>query len=626
MIAQEKLCSRCDVAAPNVNGIGRQPIMIMLAVVVAAAAIWFGLPQLDGAIRMTFVIFVVAIVGWVFTRIEDSYVALAAAMALVLVGVETPEGLFESLGDSMVWLLIAAFIIAAAVSASGLSSRLAAAVVSRARSVDHLFYLLTMVMVLTALFIPSTSGRAALMLPVFMALSSVIGNARIVKALALLFPTVILLSAIGSLIGAGAHLIAADVIFRMTGESIGFLRWMLLGMPLALISSFASTWVILRMFLNAKERREPLTLNVNALGTNDLDASALDARSLDQRSQDKLPQVVSSPRFTIKESYMLLVICVVVLLWCTEPLHGVDNTIVAIFGALAATARYLGPITLKQGIKSVEWNLILFMAATLKLSEVLVDTGGAQWLVTGLFDELQGMAGNVFLMVAGLAIVALCSHLAIASRSARAAILIPMTILLSLSLGYNAAAVAFMAVAATGFCLTLTVSAKPMAMFSQLSVPTYTPGDLLRLSGTLLPLHFVLMMVFAFVVWPRMGLPVISEENVANASSSLTFEKNAARIDRGDRAAVVGATASDARLALKAGMGSGLALHEVVAGVQHYAPMSRPLLITRQFHIAHALHITDPSHISNPSLRASSIDAQKEKADEFTFFGGTIRF
>lgn len=465
-------------------------VVITLAAILTAALIWFGLEEASAEIRIVFITFAIAIIGWVFTKIEDSYIALAAAMVFVLTGIETPEGFFAVLGDSVVWLLVASFIIAAAIKASGLTDRLAAAVALRARSINRLFYGLTAVIVATAFFIPSTSGRAAVMVPVFLSLAAVIPERRIVTALALLFPTTILLSAIASLIGAGAHLIAADILRDMTGERIDFLRWMLLGLPFALISCFASTWVILRLFLDRDERTRALTLG-----------------------RDVMPGgggTVDSGKLNGHERYVLAVVLGVVALWISEPLHGIDNTVAAILGALAVTARGLGPISLKQGIKSVEGNLILFMAATLELSEGLVESGGAQWLMDGAFGGLRAATEHPVVIVAVVTSVALLSHLVVTSRSARAAILVPLVVMLALSLGYNPAAITFVAVAATGFCLTLTASAKPVALFGDLNVPTYTARDLLRLSAALLPLHFALLMVFAYGVWPRMGLPIVS--------------------------------------------------------------------------------------------------------------------
>src|SRR5690606_14172854 len=81
-------------------------------------------------------------------------------------------------------------------------------------------------------------------------------------------------------------------------------------------------------------------------------------------------------------------------------------------------------------------------------------------------------------------------HLVLQSRSARAAVLVPAVIPLAVAAGLNPAAVVFASTAAAGFCHTLTSSAKPVAMFSDLpdGTPTYRRSDLLRLSALLGPL------------------------------------------------------------------------------------------------------------------------------------------
>ena len=155
----------------------------------------------------------------------------------------------------MIGLMLASFIIAAAANATGLSQWLAATVVRRARSVEQLCYWLTAANLVTALFIPATSARAALMAPVFLALNQRLNEPRVGKVLALVFPTAILLSAAASLTGAGAHLLTADLIAQLGDERLDFLRWFTLGLPFALVSSFGSTWVILRLFLTQSERR-----------------------------------------------------------------------------------------------------------------------------------------------------------------------------------------------------------------------------------------------------------------------------------------------------------------------------------------------------------------------------------
>ena len=67
--------------------------------------------------------------------------------------------------------------------------------------------------------------------------------------LALLFPTVILLSAVATLIGAGAHLITVSVLWETTGRHIGFTQWLLLGLPLAVASSHLAAELVLLTIL-----------------------------------------------------------------------------------------------------------------------------------------------------------------------------------------------------------------------------------------------------------------------------------------------------------------------------------------------------------------------------------------
>jgi di/tricarboxylate transporter len=124
-----------------------------------AAGVWYGIPQLDAAARSALIIFGITLGAWVFGRLEETVVALAALLALALTGVVQPTAMFDSLGHSLIGLMLASFIIAAAANATGLSQWLATAVVRRARSVEQLCYWLTTANLVTALFIPATSAR-----------------------------------------------------------------------------------------------------------------------------------------------------------------------------------------------------------------------------------------------------------------------------------------------------------------------------------------------------------------------------------------------------------------------------------------------------------------------------------
>ena len=160
-------------------------------------------------------------------------VALLAALALVLSGAQAEEALTNTLGEQIVWLLLAAFVIAAVIKEAGLAERLVAPLTARAPRVLPFFLMTGAAISLTAFLLPSTSGRAALLLPVYLGLLAALPDQRLAKPLALLFPSAILLSAGGSLIGAGAHVVAVEAIDATGGPRIGYLDWFLIGAPLA---------------------------------------------------------------------------------------------------------------------------------------------------------------------------------------------------------------------------------------------------------------------------------------------------------------------------------------------------------------------------------------------------------
>lgn len=104
--------------------------------------------SVDG--RLSLAVFALATAAWIATPVDDAYIALGAGLALTVTGVISSETLFATLGDETVWLLICAFVLAAAVTRTGLVSRAAVFLVGGARTVRQLVHLTTAGLVVTA--------------------------------------------------------------------------------------------------------------------------------------------------------------------------------------------------------------------------------------------------------------------------------------------------------------------------------------------------------------------------------------------------------------------------------------------------------------------------------------------
>ncbi len=70
----------------------------------------------------------------------------------------------------------------------------------------------------------------------------------------------------------------------------------------------------------------------------------------------------------------------------TEGIHGHDIGFITIMGALVFMSPKFGLLSWKQGVKSVSWNLILFVSAATALGINLVETGVVDWIESSIFQ------------------------------------------------------------------------------------------------------------------------------------------------------------------------------------------------------------------------------------------------
>ena len=449
-----------------------------LALTVIAGIIVLLPATLSISARLSLFAFITTVIFCSTTALNAAFVALSAVMFLVVTGAVPQEKLYQSLASDVIWLMIGAFILGGAVQHTGLAARLTQTVVARARTVSSLLWLLTTMIFPLCFFIPSTSGRAAVVIPVFRSIASAVNDRRITKAIAILMPTVILVSTIGTLIAAGSHLIANDLLNQATQQSLSFAQWALYGVPFGLAASYISCWVILHLFLDRKRRDRTIALPVSP-----------------------------HTQFTTPERVTLFVICLMVVLWLTESLHGFEIATVTIVGALVLASPNLGVMKWKDALKAVSWNLIIFVGAALVLGKSLIETGAAQWIIDHLF-AFSGVASadSKFVILLILCLISLTSHIYMTSHTARAVALVPAMLYLATSLNLNPIAVLFLSTVGMDYCLTFPVSSKALLMFQEIDGETYQATDLLRFSALMLPIHLGLMIVFYFTYWKWIGL------------------------------------------------------------------------------------------------------------------------
>lgn len=428
--------------------------------------------------RLVLFIFAATVVLWSSTSFNGAYVALAAVVSLVLLRVTPQEVFFDALASDVIWLMIGAFILGGAIQQTGLAARLTARVVGHTGTVGAVFWRLTTLLIPLALVIPSTSGRAAIAIPVFRSVVAATRDKVVPRALAILIPTIILVSTAATLIAAGSHLVAVDLLNRTTGVRITYTTWLLYGLPFGVVASYLSTAVVVMLFLPAQQRKRPVTLT--------------------QRTTAPL---------SIKEKATLAVVVLMVVLWLTEHWHGIEIATVTVLGALLLTLPGIGVLAWKKALQTVSWNLILFVGAAIVMGRTLIDTGTAAWIIQRLFSVLGVMSlEDPLPLLLILSLLTLTAHLYITSHTARTAAMIPALLLVAAKLEINPVALVFISTVGLDYCLTFPVSSKALLMFHELESQTYQPADLLKLSAVLLIVHLALILVFYYAYWRWIGL------------------------------------------------------------------------------------------------------------------------
>lgn len=269
-------------------------------------------------------VFLSAMILWITTKIPAGFIALSHTMFVIILNAAEPELLYHSLAEEVVWLMAGSFIIGAAAKNSGMTARWTNLILKHSSNKGGVLYRLSCLFAVTAFFIPSTSGRAALSLPILQQLGGSFSNKE-QKVLAVLAPVVILMSTSATLIGAGSHLIGIGLLESTTDQSISYTQWFVWGVPFTLVIT-ACTVCIIEWVLWPKD--------------------IIQEENPSQQTQEDYDKAVQP--FNDKEKKMLILIPLLIIGWVTESIHGFDIAFVTMAGALFVMMPKYGVIGWKE--------------------------------------------------------------------------------------------------------------------------------------------------------------------------------------------------------------------------------------------------------------------------------------
>ena len=306
----------------------------------------------------------------------------------------------NSWSSSVIWLMLGGFFIAEAMSKTNSIGPSLKCLFSRFGSLPK--YILLGLMLTTALFsmIMSNTATTAMMIASVMPFINTLDkDSPFAKAILIGISGAASIGGMGTIIGSPPNAIAVEALGTY-GIPIGFLEWMMVGFPIAIILTLLFWFALTKRYI---PRQKQMHIHVE---------------------EEKLNPEDPNYRFEkIKKRIVLSVLGLTLLLWLTENLHGIPAAMVSFVPIILLT---MTGIISGNDVRKLPWDTLMLVAGGLTLGLAIKDTGLASFYV----DKLDQTSINFYLIVVifGFLTVVLSN---IMSNTATATILIPISLILT---------------------------------------------------------------------------------------------------------------------------------------------------------------------------------------------------
>ena len=448
---KSKAEGKSDDAAPTVK-----PLPVLAGIAVFVVLLF--LPSPEGLSTEGWRVVAVAslmIIWWITEAIPVAATALVPLVLFPLLGAVEMDAAAAPYADPIVFLFMGGFMLARAMEKWNLHRRIALNIVARTGSRQHMivggFMLATAFLSMWV----SNTATTVMMLPIALSVARLLEGetgsgediGRFPLALLLGVAYAASIGGVATLIGTPPNALLAGSLSQQYGYDLGFGRWMLIGLPVAVIM-LAISWLLLTRFLLRLDRGE-------IAGASDL-------------ISEKIADLGSWSR---GEVVVGIVFVLAALLWIgrsflDDIVPGLDDAGIAIGAALvlflipAAGARG-GAVLDWKTAADIPWGVLLLFGGGLSLAKAVSSTGLDEWIgeALGSFAGVLPLIGLV--LVVALVILLLTEF---TSNTATAATFLPLVAALSLDLGENPLMLSVPAALSASMAFMLPVATPPNAL------------------------------------------------------------------------------------------------------------------------------------------------------------------
>jgi sodium-dependent dicarboxylate transporter 2/3/5 len=347
--------------------------------------------------------------------------------------------------SSVIWLMLGGFFLATAMTKTKLDAALFRITlkISGSNPRSLLIGLMTTTMI-ASMLMSNTAATAMVIASIMPLLKSLGEKSGVAKALLLGVPIASTTGGMATIIGSPPNLIAVGALENI-GINISFLDWMIYGVPIALVLTALSCFVLIRLYIKDKT---PLSLDF------------LNAAKTEDSKEDKIQRLI-----------VLIIIIVTVSLWLTTSLHGIN---VGAVSAVPLVFLTLTGVLKSKDVQGLPWDTLLLVAGGLSLGMALQSSGLLEYYA----HQMRNIQVHSIVLILILAYITMAFS-NVMSNTATSTILIPLGI--AIVVGYEAQVAIIISLSSCA-ALFLPVSTPPNAIAystGMLKVSDFKAGGIL---------------------------------------------------------------------------------------------------------------------------------------------------
>lgn len=460
------------------------PVVAYWALWLAAVCIlWWGIkatpPEgLSQQGQRALAVFSVCVLFWVLNVLPLMITSLLAIVLIPLTGVLTASQAYGLFGNEALFFILGAFILAACLMKSGLSTRIALAILDRFGRTPHGLLRSVLLLNVAMAFFMSEHAVAAMNFPIIAEMSKVLRlpgrKSHYGKALFLAMAWGSTIGGIATLLGGARAPLAIGILRETTGQSFSFFEWSAAIFPLV-VALTAVAYVLLLWFF-------PVDIET--------------VKTVDEVLHDKRLRL---GRMRYQERAVGLVTLGTLAAWI---FLGEEFGLASV-AMTAVVVLFLLRLVRWSDIEGyVNWGVLLMYGGAICLGSALNRSGAANWVAQTVVSDW---------VTSGFAVIGVLSALSLLlteamSNAAVVAMLLPMSLGIAGEFGLDPRVLTLTVAVPAGLATTLPIGTPANAI-------AYSSGYLalrdLVVPGAVLALcAWVLFNLLAALYWPLLGLHI----------------------------------------------------------------------------------------------------------------------